>query len=344
MPQAFAVPPPVTYQGERPTQAALQQRREQLRTENKSSLARVDTLVRSQQAISKELGDELGALQAHGTQLQEIEQRDAETGLLASLVRSLNRRQRLLERRSATEGLLERYQAVTRQLGRAAAFTDELQLCALELQSAVEAMHDEIAVAERNRRRGAERLVVLERTLRDIERAEDPVAGRAGLVDKLSFELRHETLLVELFEAQARLLRAEIEPARALRDTMLDLYQEMAAFVQAARSNAYTAGRRIQALGLAADAPLVVAELQASLDELGTAMQATESYISQTQHLLVEVLPELSARLEARVGTDAIDLAGDLGQVSRERARASADRALRDAAEAEVESWLTEDD
>ncbi len=343
MPQAFKVPPPVVYQGERPTQAALQRRREQLREENKRSLARVDTLVRSQQAISKELGQDLGALESQGAHLQELEQRDAETGLLASLVRSLNRRQHLLERRSATEGLLERYQAVTRQLGRAAAFTDELQLCALELQSAVEAMHDEIATAERNQRRGAERLVSLERMLSEIEQSSDPVAGRAALLDKLSFELRHETLLVELFEAQVRLLKAELGPARALRDTMLDLYQEMSAFVQAARSNADTAGRRIQALGLAADAPVVVSELQASLDELGTAMRATEGYIEQTQHLLVEVLPELRARLEARVGTDAIELTDDLDAVSRERARASADRALREAAAAEVDGWFDRD-
>ena len=343
MPQAFAVPPPAAYQGEHPTQAALQRRQEQVREENKQALARVDTLVRSQHAISQELGQDLRALESQGTHLQELELRDREAGLLASLVRSLNRRQRSLERRSATEGLLERYQVVTRQLGRSAAFTDELQLCALELQSAVETTHEEINTAVRNQRRGASRLLQLERTLRELESSEQPVAGRAALLDKLQFEIRHETLRVELFEAQARLLRAEIDPARSLRDTMLDLYQEMAAFVHAARSSADTAGRRIQALGLAADAPLVVAELQASLDELGTAMQATESYIAQTRHLLVEVLPELSARLEARVGTDGVELAGDLGRISRERAQASADRALREAAEAEVDNWMEEE-
>ena len=343
MPLAHTVPPPVAYKGERPTQAALQRRREELREGSSASLARADTLVRSQRAISQELGRELGELQSQGVQLQELERRAQDSSLLAQLVRSLNRRGRLLERRSAAEGLLERYEAVTRQLSRAAAFTDELQLCALELQSGVEGLHDELLTAERNRRRGAERILVLERTLRELEQATEPVAGREALLDKLDFEQRHETLLVELFEAQARMLRAELEPARALRDTMLDLYQEMASFVQAARSNADTAGRRIQALGLAADAPLVVADLQASLDELGTAMRATEDYLGQTERLLVEVLPQLSARLEARVGTEGVELASDLDGVSRERARASADRALREAAEAEVEGWMEQD-
>jgi hypothetical protein len=343
MPQAFAVPPPVAYKGERPTQAALQRRREALRERGRGALERADTLVRSQQVISQELGQQLGELQSQGEQLQELEQRDLDSGLLAQLVRSLNRRQRLLERRSVAEGLLERYEAVTRQLGRAAAFTDELQLCALELQSSVEGLHTELRTAERNQRRGAERILRIERTIDGIERSEEPVAGRESLLDTLSFEQRHETLQVELFEAQVRLLRAELEPARKLRDTMLDLYQEMAAFVQAARSNADTAGRRIQALGLAADAPVVVAELQASLDQLGTAMQATEDYLGETQRLLVEVLPELSARLEAQVDSDGELLSTDLDLVSRERARASADRALREAASAEVEGWLVEE-
>jgi hypothetical protein len=343
MSQAFAVPPPATYQGERPTQAALQRRREELRTTARGSLERADGLVRSQQTISRELQRELGALQSHGAHLQELEARDRETGLLASLMRGLERRQRLLERRSASEGLLERYQAVTRHLSRAAAFTDELQLCALELQSGVELMHGDIQQAERNRRRGAERILALERSLRDIEGAQEPVAGREALLDKLGFELQHETIQVELFEAQAQLLRGEIEPAKALRDTMLTLYREMAGFVQAARGSSDTAGRRIQALGLAADAPLVVAELQASMEELGTAMKVTEAYVSQTQHLLVEVLPELSARLAARSEIDGVELSTDLAQVSRERARASADRALREAAAAEVEGWLSEE-
>jgi hypothetical protein len=54
-------------------------------------------------------------------------------------------------------------------------------------------------------------------------------------------------------------------------------------------------------------------------------------------------LPQLSARLEARVGTEGVELASDLDGVSRERARASADRALRAAAEAEVEGWMEQD-
>ncbi len=343
MAQAFTVPPPVQYQGERPTQAALQRRRAELRTGNRQALERANGLVRGQQEISQELSRELGELQDQGSHLQDIEAREQETGLLASLVRSLNRRQRLLERRSASAGLLEKYEAVTRRLSKAAAFTDELQFCALELQSAVEKLHDQVAMAERNRRRGAERIVALERSLGEIEAAEGTVAGESALLDKLQFELRHEGLQIELFEAQARLLRDEVIPTKTLRDTMLDLYQEMAAFVQAARSNADAAGRRIQALGLAADAPIVVTELQASLDDLGTAMRATEQYVAQTQDLLVRVLPELSAKLEARAEAEALELSDDLSQVSRERARASANRALRREAEAEVESWMAED-
>ena len=140
-----------------------------------------------------------------------------------------------------------------------------------------------------------------------------------------------------LFQAGADLCRQELEPARALRDTVLQLHEEMARYVMQATSSVNAAGRRIQALGVAADAPSVVAELNSSLQQLDAAMNATEHYLDQAQHLLTEVLPELSARVERDASERRLDIADDIDALSRERARALADRALREAADAEVE-------
>ncbi|MFH1465735.1 MAG: hypothetical protein ABIO70_15215 [Pseudomonadota bacterium] len=341
MPTAFAVPPPAAYQGEQPTQAALQERRESLRAQQRDALTRADTLARSQQSLSQELSRDLSALQEQGAHLQELDARDRETGLLAALRRGLEGRQRTLARRSAAAGLLDKYEAVVRQLGRASAFTDEVQLSALELQSWLDALDADLLQAERNTEKATARLATLERTRREVREAEEPLSGREGLLDKLGFELRCERANEELFRAQALLLRGERDPARALRDTMLDLHQEMAAFVQTARATADTAGHRIQALGLAADAPLVVEELQASLDELGTAMQATDAYLDQTRHLLTQVLPDLRSKLEARAHADGEVLADDYAETARARRVAEAERAARAAAEAEVEGWTS---
>ena len=89
-----------------------------------------------------------------------------------------------------------------------------------------------------------------------------------------------------------------------------------------------------------ADAPVVVSELQASIEELNTAMEATAQYVESSRHMIAEVLPELSKRLEAEAAMDAAETQDSLEEVSRERSRRMAERALRDAAAAEVDDWL----
>ena len=159
-------------------------------------------------------------------------------------------------------------------------------------------------------------------------------------MDALEFELRQETLSLELFRASAEVARHHLEPSRALRDTTQRLHEEMATFTLQATGTVNAAGRRIQALGLAADAPLVVGELQQSLEELQQAMDMTTAYIEQTRVLITDVLPELSARLAAQREMEEVAVTSELDQVSREHARALAERTLREAAEAEVEEYL----
>jgi len=328
------------YESQHPSQARLLERQGELRQRNQRALVRVDELVRSQQDLSRSLGSELKDMQAQGAQLDALEARDQDIGVLASLMRSFNRRKRLLERHSVAEDLLERYQGVSQSLARASAFSDELQLCALELQEGVQQLHEEIARAARDRRRGAQLVLDLDQAIQELESAGCGDVQEAAQLDQMQFEQRSATLRVELHQAQVELLGQELLPAKALRDTMLSLHEEMAAFVLRASSTVNSAGRRIQALGVAADAPAVVAELQQSLLELGTAMQATEQYVEQAQDLLVRVLPDLSAQLAGQGAVEDLALTSDLRQISRERARALADQALRRAAEDEVETCL----
>jgi hypothetical protein len=100
------------------------------------------------------------------------------------------------------------------------------------------------------------------------------------------------------------------------------------------------AGRRIGALGMLADAPIVVAELHQSLEALGVAIEATTQWIDRSQRFIVQVLPELSARVRAEGEANAAALAIELEAHDRERSRREAERTLRDAAEAEVARLL----
>ena len=76
--------PPPTYEGERPTQASLLERRDTLRSRHRETLERVNNLVRSQHEISQELGEELAAMQSNGQRLDELSEAENNNGMLAA--------------------------------------------------------------------------------------------------------------------------------------------------------------------------------------------------------------------------------------------------------------------
>lgn len=333
----MSTPPLVADKAAAPTQAALLGRQHALAASQRSALDRVNRLVTSQQEITRALSGGLQQMQQSGRELDALDAEERQKGILAAVTRAFSRRRAVLARKSIAEGLLDQYAEVSISLRRASAFADELHLCALELQEEVEQLHGEHARNRTGAMEAAERVMALEAELDALEADEEDTGLRE---DRLRFEERTTSSQMELYRAGASLCRQELGPARALRDTVLELHEEMSRFVLQATSSVNAAGRRIQALGVAADAPAVVAELNASLRQLDAAMNATEHYLDQAQDLLTRVLPELSARLEHDAAERRLDLADDLDALSRERARELADRALREAAHAEVAEHL----
>lgn len=331
-------PPPVVWQGEAPRAAAVEARRHAAAEREAARLERVQGLAEAHAALGAELGRDLGALAQRGRAVQALD-RPAQGGLLAALVRALGGRREQLARRSATAALVGQYEAVQEALRRATTLADELEAAAVELQQEVDALHRERLAALADGRACAERVLALERAL-DAVPADHPEAARAR--DRLGFELRAESGRLRLVEAAAALVGEQLEPARRLRDTVQGLHEETARFVLQAAGTVNEAGRTIHALGVAADAPLVVAELQQALDRLDAAMLDTEAVVGQARHLLADVLPELNARLSARAEGQRAALVADLDGVDRAASHALAERALRAAAEAEVDALLGE--
>lgn len=331
------IPPALAYTAGPPTQQALLERREALRQAHDAALDRVTALARDQEALSRGLGEELAGMQADGASLDELEAAQAAPGLLAALSRSLSRRRTILARRSVTESLLQRYERASLKLREASAFCDELRLTGLELQEQVVGLHEELARVARDERASARRVLALEAALDALERGEEPAEGtRETARVRVAFEERTEVASLELLRVRVALLQQELGPAEQLRDTVMTLHEEVGRFVLQATSAVDTAGRRIQALGMAADAPTVVAELSESLTELGEAMQVTEQYVRTAQDLVGRVLPEVRARLEAEQQVDRLLLSDEAERLDRTQARALADQALREAAAAEV--------
>lgn len=334
------------YRGKTPSQAELQDRRDDIHRRHKEALSKVDELVKTQEELGKALNGELKNLDQHEATLRDLERREGDDSVWNSLVRRFSARSAILGRKSVAEGLLRQYEVASTRLRQATAFSDELRLSALELQEQVDRLHEGRVEARGNERIAAQRVIEFERALEALESGEHDYTPEeaAQRIDRLVFDLRQESLNLELFRASAELSKDSLGPTRALRDAVLELHEGMSGYVINASGAVDSAGRRIQALGMAADAPTVVAELQESLTELGTAMEVTAAYVEQTQRLLTEVLPDLSTRIKAEVEGRNLLLTDSLEEVSRERARALADRALRHEAEAEVDAWMDEED
>ncbi len=321
-----------------PTNAANLAREKEVLARHKDALARVDRLAARQRGVGEDLDRGLSTMLLQGQVLDDIEARQKETGFLVAITRRFTVGKDRLQRRSVSETLLRQYEQVHTHLAEAAAFVDELRLCAAEMQKDVDDLHGELATSVSEGERLAVVIKTLEAALSAIEAETDDAHVRRR--DQLEYDERAASAELALWQARARIARAGLDPARSLRNTVMTLQDEMARYVETARGTVRSAGRRIQALGTAADAPAVVAELQESLADLRHAMIATEQYLQSTQELYTRVLPALSANLEAHYATQGRPL--DQGATSRNAARVQAERALVEAADAELAALLGE--
>ena len=332
------------YVGDQLTHATLARRREEVQSRHERALGQVNELYSSQEEISEELGKGLKRMKTHGEELDRIREEESSTGFIASIMRPFTARRTALQRRSVAEGLIRQYEKVSVRLREATAFSDELKLTALEMQQEVDRLHRELGEALHNQRIAATRVIELEEALAQLEGdSELSAVVKDRRRDRYTFDLRTEAVALDLYKAAAEHCRTHLPAARSLRDTVLRLHEDMAEYVLSATHTVNAAGRRIQGLGMLADAPVVVAELQASLDELNQAMQATADYVESSQALIAEVLPQLSARVAAEAEASSAVLHRELEHIDRKKSRAMAERALREAAEDEIRELLGDD-
>ena len=307
-----------------------------LEQQHESTLARVGGLVQGQEKLTSTLAEEIASIREDGDRLQQLEsEAQVEPGLLGSISRRLGRRSRMLERRTVAGRLHEQYAEVHTTLRKASAFADELRLCAVELATEVDQIHGDVEASLAAALSLEERITVIDSELAVL--AEHGTAQDQRSIDKLTFERADMRTGVDLLEAKAKLCAREVEPVRALRQTVQSMHHEMAQYVLHASASVEGSGRRIQALGLAADAPIVISELQAGLDQLDLAMSATETYLDQAHEMLTRILPELSEQIRLQGSESALALEEGLSAIERARNHTASDADLKAAALAEVE-------
>ena len=347
-PRAAVEPEPAASVGpageptvERPTPGVpsvreLTELRTRLDARHTETLERVGGLVRDQRSLTTTIAADIASLRRDGDTLQALEATATEaSGILGALTRRLGRRSRMLERRTVAARLQEQYAEVHTTLRKASAFADELRLCSVELALEVDRLHADVEESLEAVVDVEARIEAVDSELAALEARADATDARR--IDRLRFERADLETAATLHETKARLCAQEVEPARSLRETVHSLHQEMAHYVLHASGSIEGSGRRIQALGLAADAPVVVSELQAGLDQLDLAMSATEAYLEQAHDMLTRVLPELSEQIRAQGSQAALELEAGLTALEQVRRGQASEADLKAAALAEVE-------
>lgn len=293
-------------------------------------VARVTELVRARRDVTGALAHELQALRGAGQALEALEEADRSKGVLAAVTRVIGRRGRGAERDSAARRLQDQHQQALIAVRRAGAFADELAACARGLQAEVDRLHDEADRARAARAAAEGDARALEAEVQALDALPD-LGPHARRVDQLQVQLRLALSAVQLQATEEALAVDALAPVRALREQVLTLHEDVAGYVHAAGRAVRAAGVRATAVALAADAPLVLADLHGALDQLGEAVAAGQACVNQVQDLLHRVLPELTAELQARAlaGPPPPALPAETG-----------DLALRHAAVEEVEALL----
>lgn len=335
------MPSKAPYRGEAPNQANLIARQEYLAHTKRGNFDQIQAHRETHQSISEELSQDLQRMQTQGRALENFEAQSENVGVFSRLLRTFNRRGLLLQRRSMNEDLVRHYESLSRCLRRASVFSDELQLCAIDMRDHIDDIHSRLEEDRHDLRLCAQRILDIEVNLKRLD-ADSDGANQARLRDQLEFEEKVESGRLNLLRASLAMGKEELAPARALRDTAQEMHREMSELVLQVSAAVRSAGQQIQVLGMAADASLVVAELQESMAQLDLAMEATERYIHNARALFSTAVPSLAEEIQNASGSRKLWMTDDLTDLSREQAKALADRALLEAAEAEVDSLAME--
>lgn len=237
------------------------------------------------------LGDEV-------QKLREITQhlnRERERGAFSSGVHNFLAKMpwfggQVITRRSIEELLRNQYEISSRRLKEAAEFVDRLQAAKSNLFDEIEHLNQKIVESARNEELARERVSELtglqDRLEGALLRADSSgVEAREtqALLDKTHRELvRHATMLKLYDTAEERLAKLQ-HNTRQLAETIGHLQTDITVYVTAASEKLDLVAGQIQAIGVAADASVVMLELRNSLQAMTESINHTTRFVSQTQ-------------------------------------------------------------
>lgn len=277
------LPPAPTYAGEELSLPVLE---EWIGEEREVQGQRVDelrTIRAKNERLQTSLADELSKLREYS----QVD-RPESGGLFAKLLTVLRPRGGRPQSTHSVEAVLrEQYEMSVKRLREAADYADRLEASEADMHDEIERLNTRIIHSADNHDRASKYVGELKQIARELQ--ETVPESRLQNAKLEASEDRVKRLLIEhgvrckLYgTANERLSRLR-DNARALAGTIAALRADITSYVQVAGEKLDMTAGQVQALGAAADASVVVLELEASLEALSESMNHAARFVADTQ-------------------------------------------------------------
>ena len=322
-------PTPPTYVGE---ELSLERLEEWITGERALQTRRVgelETIREQNEQLHVALTEELEKLRT----LSE-EHRPEPDGLFTRLLARLRPGAAKFRTTHSVESLLrQQYELSVRRLREAADHADRLEAAEADLHDEVDRLNQRIVDSVDNRGRAAGYLGELRQMLTGLTPLADAsaldVARAEAMTDRVKRLLLHHGTRHRLFSTADERLGRLRDNGRTLAGTIAALRADIATYVEIAGEKLDMTAGQVQALGAAADASVVVLELEASLSSLSESMNDAARFVADTQvyvreniDVMVEEMrvydDETAALLEANAEMERLDDQYVLSQILSE--------------------------
>lgn len=225
----------------------------------------------------------------------------------------------VLTHRSIEEILREQYELSARRAKEAAEFVDRLEAAKVGLWDEIDRLNQKIVESAKNEELAVAHIRQLEalKSRLEVERAAVELSSADGrqaqaLLDRTHRALsEHATKLKLYATAENRLAKLQ-ENTRQLAETIGHLQSDIVVYVTAATEKLDLISGQIQAIGVAADASVVMFELQHSLKAMTESVNHATRFVSETQVYFRENVDAMLEEMELYDDETQQILAGNL--------------------------------
>lgn len=264
----------------------------------------------------------------------------------------------VLTRRSVEEILRDQYEISARRTKEAAEYIDRLEAAKVGLYDEIDRLNQKVIESAQNEELAGARVGELEELKTRVELELDAVEATGvqarqfqAFLDQTRRELSAHSTKFKLYStAEDRLAKLQ-ENTRQLAETIAHLQSDMTVYVTAASEKLDLVAGQIQAIGVAADASVVMLELQNSLKAMTESINHATRFVSETQVYFRQNIDSmledmelyddetqqiLTGNLSLNEGYDEMDVAGAMSIALADKIEHAAREAGLNAAQEEV--------